>query len=174
MGSLWNLLHIPVSRYHPTSPFRKNNKKNTTTKSSPISRNTTTAAAAADTINNSNNNNRSTTTFNPRLSVAGTEHSSISLTWRNWIRTRSSRSRDDLAEVEAGFFHRPSSADRTLRGDERQPGAQDERKGKEKEEDEVGGRRGSRGTSSHSYGSQGEKMDGEEKWLERGRGDGRG
>ncbi|KAG7287616.1 hypothetical protein NEMBOFW57_007129 [Staphylotrichum longicolle] len=118
---LWNLLHIPVSRYHPTSPFKKNNKKNTTTKTSPISRNTTTAAAAAaDTINNTNNNNRSTTTFNLRLSVAGTEHSSISLTWRNWIRTRSSRSRDDLAEAEAGFFHRPPSADRTLRGDERQ------------------------------------------------------
>jgi hypothetical protein len=76
--------------------------------------------------------------FNQRFSMAGTEqteHSSISLTWRRWVRTRSTHySREDLDCGMQRMGTREPSVDLTLR---EQP---------DEEDDEP---RSSRTTSSH-------------------------
>lgn len=51
------------------------------------------------------------------MSTVGTERSSISLTWRGWVRTQSSAqySRDDLENLRASGLRGPSSIETTLR-----------------------------------------------------------
>ncbi|KAK4125568.1 hypothetical protein N657DRAFT_270687 [Parathielavia appendiculata] len=110
---LWNLLHIPVCRcgFGSTLLLRRANA----------------ASSPAPTLHDR-------TSFNQRFSVAGTEHSSISLTWRHWVRTRSTQhSRDDL---ENGFIHREPSVDFTLRG---QPGEEDDKAGSSRASTSYGG-----------------------------------
>ncbi|KAK4153479.1 hypothetical protein C8A00DRAFT_15298 [Chaetomidium leptoderma] len=132
---LWNLLHIPVCRYQLLGNSRL------------LGRAVPNPRPASTLLDNR-------TSFNQRFSVAGTEHSSISLTWRRWVRTQSTHiSRDDLENSSGGggVFHRTitrePSADFTLR---EQPGEEDE--------GEAGS---SRVTSSHEG-----KGGGSEKWRE--------
>ncbi len=159
---LWNLLHLPICRYHlgtlllhPTTPTTTIN-------------NSTTASQPSKPTNNHNPTSNRTTTFNPRLSATPTESSSLalSLTWRRWIRTHSAStthhhhqlshedlennntnnnntSKDNSNHNDSGFFHqrgvRPSSGEVTLR----------ERIGEEEEGEEEGDGMSSRGVGSY-------------------------
>ncbi|KAK4103438.1 hypothetical protein N658DRAFT_421236 [Parathielavia hyrcaniae] len=160
---LWNLIHIPICRYGLGSTL--------------VLRGTTPTATSATSSSSSSPSPtlRHQTSFNHhhhhrRFSVAGTEHSSISLTWRRWVlRTRSTQdslSRDDLENGgrggRGGFSRREPSADLTLR----------EQPGKEEggQDDEAGSSRAS--GSSHG-GCGGDEKPGEgggrtmdEKWRE--------
>lgn len=69
---MWNLLHVPVCRYHVGSALRARIAPK---------------ESAADAI--TDNDNR--TSLNQNASVAGTERSSTSLIWRRWVRTWSMR-----------------------------------------------------------------------------------
>ena len=145
---LWNLLHLPICRYHLGTIFLHPTTPTTTTSTtSPLSKPSHTATTT--------HNNPRTTVFNPRLSATPTETSSLalSLTWRRWIRTRSSTTHHHLSHEDlennntskdsndSGFFHqrgvRPSSAEVTLREQPRE----------EEEEEEDGA--SSRGASSY-------------------------
>ncbi|KAH6856337.1 hypothetical protein B0I37DRAFT_73886 [Chaetomium sp. MPI-CAGE-AT-0009] len=85
---LWNLLHLPFTRYQLGSAL--------------LGRATARAPPPPPSPSPTLTNNR--TSFNPRFSAADTEHSSISLTWRRWVRTRSTQcsSRDD--DLEPAFL----------------------------------------------------------------------
>ncbi|KAK3306803.1 uncharacterized protein B0T15DRAFT_154132 [Chaetomium strumarium] len=114
---IWNLLHVPVCRYRLGAPLLRHASPEKVCQPPPT-------------------DNR--VSFNQRFSMAGTEqteHSSISLTWRRWVRTRSTHySREDLGCGMQRMGTREPSVDLTLR---EQPG---------EEEDEPGS---SRTTSSH-------------------------
>ncbi|KAK4134053.1 hypothetical protein BT67DRAFT_434205 [Trichocladium antarcticum] len=121
VAGIWNLLHVPVSRYH----LGGGTLARTRTPHPAAKRRPSTAAAAAAAGTRASS-------FAQRVSVAGTERSSISLTWRRWVRTPSSvhRSRDDLEDLgRGGGMVRGPSADMTLR---EQPSEEEEEKEKEK------------------------------------------
>ncbi|KAL2172914.1 hypothetical protein VTG60DRAFT_92 [Thermothelomyces hinnuleus] len=142
---LWNILHVPVCRYQLGGALLR------PTPSSP---------SLSPTL-------KDRTSFNPRFSTAGTEteHSSISLTWRRWVRTRSTQySRDDLEPGPAAqkTATREASPDLTLR---EQPGEEEEEEEEEKEAKDMGG---SRAVSTHDEKrrSSGMKQKGDDKWHE--------
>lgn len=84
------------------------------------------------------------------MSTAGTERSSISLTWRRWVRTRSTRySRDDL---ENGFPP-DHSAETTLRE-------------RPSEEEEDGEARSSKTPSGEGLKSEEKGVKGADKWQQ--------
>ncbi|SPQ20157.1 9a6bcd60-0d52-4b5c-8ab5-f1ecde53fb23 [Thermothielavioides terrestris] len=135
---LWDLLHIPVCRYALGSSLLGRASARPNTSTTPDSR----------------------TTFNHRFSVAGTEHSSISLTWQRWVRAGSAHhSRDEL---ETGLHRngtpRGPSVDLTLR---EHPDEEEE-----DDDDDEGG--SSRPGSSHERKDEesGLQGGGEEKWDE--------
>jgi hypothetical protein len=134
---LWNLLHIPICRYQLGGTLLGPPPPTTTPTQSPTS----------PTLHNR-------TSFNPRFSTAGTDRSSISMTWRGWVRTRSTQCNPSREDLESAVTREPS-VDRTLR----------EHPGEEEDEDGAGSSR-----VASSYGSKaGEsevKGDGDGKWRE--------
>ncbi|KAK3897642.1 hypothetical protein C8A05DRAFT_19630 [Staphylotrichum tortipilum] len=162
---VWNLLHIPACLYHFRSGTLLRRTSQTTFTTSPTSKHRTTTATTNPANPNHLSNRRTSFATHHRFSVAGTENSSISLTWRRWVRTRSTQStlgRDD--DIETGFYHwrptdqqhqGPSSADLTLR---ELPGKEEEGGG------DFGEGASSRGGSSHGEkgGEGGGKWDSKE------------
>ncbi len=169
---MWNLLHAPACLFQLRSGTLLRRSTQTTLTTSPTSKHRSTPTANPNC--NSHLSDRRTSFPAPhRFSVAGTDNSSISLTWRRWVRTRSTQSTlggrgDNEDDVETGFYHRrptdqqgPSSADLTLR----------ELPGKEGEGDE--GVDFAEGASSRGCSSHGEKED-TGKWGGKDQEDGNG
>ncbi|KAL2256842.1 hypothetical protein VTK26DRAFT_1036 [Humicola hyalothermophila] len=127
---LWNLLHIPACRCHfggGRNLVRRNSSFLATDKR---------------------------TSFNqPAVSMVGTERSSISLTWRRWVRTRSTQysSRDDLENGLPRSGTPDHSADTTLR----------ERPSEEEKEE---GRMASEALCHGEPKSEEKSIEGEQKW----------
>ncbi|KAK4237452.1 hypothetical protein C8A03DRAFT_44707 [Achaetomium macrosporum] len=130
---VWNLLHIPVCRYRLGARLLRHPSPQKVSPLTPI-------------------DNRAS--FNQRFSMAGTEqteHSSISVTWRRWVRTRSTNySREDVENGMQRMGTREPSVDLTLR---EQP---------DEEDDQAGS---SRTTSSHEGTAERRSgLKGSEKW----------